>query len=118
MLFLEIEREPNKRCANSNNWRSDNTLVQRHSRRYILDLAKKKNVWIGWKKLTSSRTALVGILRLTRSTTAFATSRVFRRWWRRFFTKHREHARAGAARVGGNAARVAGMSAGERMTKS
>src|SRR2546430_15209932 len=86
----EIERKPSKHCANSNNWRNDNTSVQQRSRRSILDLAKKKNVWIGWKNLTSSRTALVGILRLTRSTTAFATSRVFRRWYRKFFTKHSE----------------------------
>src|SRR5439155_9640595 len=67
-------------CANSNNWRNGNTSVQRRSRRSILDLVKKKNVWIGWRNLTSSRTALVGILRLTRSTTAFGTSRASRRW--------------------------------------
>src|SRR5882757_4147763 len=90
MPSLAIEREPNKLCANSNKWRNGNTSVQQRSRPSILDLAKKKNVWIGWKKLTSSRTALVGILRSTRSTTAFATSRVFRRWCRRFFTKHSE----------------------------
>src|SRR5207248_9066398 len=90
MLFLEIERKPRRRCANSNNWRNGNTSVQQPSRRSILDLAKKKNVWIGWKNLTSNRTALVGILRLTRSTTAFATRRVSRRWSRRFFTKHSE----------------------------
>src|SRR5713226_9372310 len=100
----EIERKPSRPCANSNNWRKGNTSVQQRSRRSILDLAKKKNVWIGWKNLTSSRTALVGILRLTRSTTAFATSRVFRRWSKKFLARTDEHARAGAARVGGDAA--------------
>src|SRR4030081_620863 len=109
----ENARRPRRPCANSNNWRNGNTSVQQRSRRSILDLAKKKSVWIGWKNLTTSRTALVGILRLTRSTTAFATSRASRRWSKKFFTKHSEHTRAGprlgesygsekAARVGGS----------------
>src|SRR5207248_10270544 len=87
MPSLAIERKPRRPCANSNNWRNGNTSVQQRSRRSILDLAKKKNVWIGWKNLTSSRTALAGILRLTRSTTAFATSRVFRRWSKKFLAR-------------------------------
>src|SRR6202022_3537838 len=88
----ENARRPRSSYANSNNWRNGNTSVQQRSRRSILGLAKKKNVWIGWKNLMSSRTALVGILRLTRSTTAFATSRVFRRWSKKFFTKQNEFA--------------------------
>src|SRR5438874_4379863 len=83
----EIERKPSKPCASSKSWRNGNTSVQQRSRRSILDLAKKKNVWIGWKNLTSSRTALVGILRLTRSTTAFATSRASRRWSKKFLAR-------------------------------
>src|SRR4030081_1933007 len=83
----ENARRPRRPCANSNNWRNGNTSVQQRSRRSILDLAKRKNVWIGWKNLTTSRTALVGILRLTRSTTAFATSRVFRRWAKKFLVR-------------------------------
>src|ERR1700719_530271 len=83
----ENARRPRSTCANSNNWRNSNTSVQQRLRRSILDLAKKKNVWIGWKNLTSSRTALVGILRLTRSTTACATSRVFRRWSKKFLAR-------------------------------
>src|SRR5713226_1381711 len=83
----ENARRPRSSYANSNNWRNGNTSVQQRSRRSILDLAKKKNVWIGWKNLTSSRTALVGILTLTRSTTAFATSRAFRPWSKKFLAR-------------------------------
>src|SRR6266581_9329571 len=87
MPSRENQRKLRRRCANSKSWRNGNTSVRQRSRRSILDLAKKKNVWIGWKNLTSSRTALVGILRLTRSTTAFATSRVFRRWSKKFLAR-------------------------------
>src|SRR6266571_9319432 len=90
MPFLEIDRKPSRSCANSKRWQNGNTSVRQRSLTSIWDLAKRRKLWIGWKNLIRIRRAPVGISRSIRFTMAYATSRVFRRWSKKFFAKPSE----------------------------
>src|SRR4029453_12099597 len=90
MRFLEIDRKLNRSCANSKRWQNGNTSVRQRSLTSTLDLAKRRKLWIGWKNPIRTRRAPAGISRLTRFTIVRATSRVFRRWSKKFLAKHSE----------------------------
>src|SRR5205809_3404235 len=91
------------------------------ARFYISVLVIKTKRCDGWNAALKRGTVQTSApLRSIHSSNRSAAIGVSKRWCKKSLRrKHNsEHARAGAARVGGNAARVAGMSAGARMTKS